>query len=98
VFRHVVLLQWADGVTEAQVQTVVAGLRGLPAQIPEIAEYHVGLDAGVDEGNVDLAIVADFASAEDYATYRDHPVHRALIAEHIRPILAARMALQHELS
>jgi hypothetical protein len=97
VFRHVVLLQWSSETTEEQVQAVVDGLRGLPAAIPEIATYHVGTDAGVDDGNVDLAIVADFGSVEDYVAYRDHPVHRALIAERIRPILAGRMAVQHHL-
>jgi hypothetical protein len=97
VFRHVVLLRWLPGTTDAQVQAAVEGLRGLPAAIPEIAEYQVGTDAGVDDGNVDLAIVADFGSVDDYVTYRDHPVHRALIAERIRPILAGRMAVQHHL-
>jgi hypothetical protein len=29
--------------------------------------------------------------------YRDHPDHVAVIAEHIRPILAERAAVQHEL-
>jgi hypothetical protein len=39
-------------------------------------------------------VVADFASVDDYVTYRDHPVHRAVIADHIRPVMAERAAAQ----
>ncbi len=57
--------------------------------------YVVGSDAGLDGGNYDLAIVADFDDIESYRTYRDHPAHRKVIDERIRPILADRAAVQH---
>jgi hypothetical protein len=56
----------------------------------------MGDDAGVDEGNFSLGIVADFDDLEGYVTYRDDPTHRQIIREMIRPILAARSAIQHE--
>ncbi|GGK81152.1 hypothetical protein Sme01_44340 [Sphaerisporangium melleum] len=95
MFRHVVLFTWVAGTTEEQKAEVEAGLKELPAAIPEIRAYHVGGDAGLDPGNYEFAIVADFDSVEDYLVYRDHPVHRAFIAEVIRPILANRVAVQH---
>jgi hypothetical protein len=97
VFRHVVVLTWTPDARDEQVAAVLDGLAALPAAIPEIVDYHFGLDAGVDDGNVDLAIVADFATRDDYVVYRDHPVHRALIVDQIRPILAARSAVQFDL-
>lgn len=94
MFRHVVLLTWIEGATAEQKADVEAGLKKLPGAIPEIRRYDVGADAGIDQGNCDFVVVADFDSAEDYAVYRDHPVHRALIVETIRPILSGRAAVQ----
>ncbi|MEU8272004.1 Dabb family protein [Sphaerisporangium sp. NPDC049002] len=95
MFRHVVLFTWVAGATEEQKATVEAGLRELPGVIPEIRRYEIGGDAGISPGNYEFAVVADFDSEEDYVAYRDHPVHRALIADTIRPILANRAAVQY---
>ena len=97
MFRHVVLLQWTSEATDEQRAAVLDGLATLPGAIPEIHEYRFGPDAGVNEGNYDVAAVADFATVDDYVVYRDHPVHRAVIAERIAPILAARAAVQYDL-
>ncbi|MFD2348370.1 Dabb family protein [Nonomuraea ferruginea] len=48
----------------------------------------------MNPGNHDFAVVADFDSEDDYRAYRDHPRHQAVIAEHIKPILATRAAVQ----
>lgn len=92
--RHVVMFRFAPGTTEEQRARLAEELRRLPAAIPEIAAYTVGPDAGLADGNFDFAVVGDFASAEDWQVYRDHPAHQAVIAEHIRPIVAERAATQ----
>ncbi len=94
MFRHVVLFTWAEGTTDAQKATVAAELGKLTEIIPEIRAYALGADAGVNPGNHEFAVVADFDSADDYLVYRDHPAHQAVIAEHIKPILASRAAVQ----
>jgi hypothetical protein len=97
MFRHVVLLRWVDGATAEQRAAVESGIATLPSLIPEIRSYVFGADAHVNEGNFDLAVVADFDDFDSYLVYRDHPDHVAVIAERIRPILAERAAVQHEL-
>ncbi|MCW2882474.1 MAG: hypothetical protein JWQ95_6574 [Sphaerisporangium sp.] len=97
MFRHVVLFTWVAGATEDQKASVEAGLKELPGVIPEIRRYDIGSDVGINTGNYEFAVVADFDSAEDYLVYRDHPVHRAVIADTIRPILANRAAVQYEI-
>lgn len=94
MFRHVVLFTWAEEATDEQRAKVVAELSKLPEAISEIREYTLGADAGVNSGNHEFALVADFDSVDDYLVYRDHPVHQAVIAEHIKPILASRAAVQ----
>ncbi|MEU0565286.1 Dabb family protein [Nonomuraea sp. NPDC005983] len=94
MIRHVVLFTWTEAATEEQKATVAAELRKLPGLIPELRAYTVGADAGINQGNYEFAVVADFDSVDDYLVYRDHPRHQALIAEHIRPIMADRAAVQ----
>ncbi|MCT9934076.1 Dabb family protein [Planotetraspora sp. A-T 1434] len=95
MFRHVVLLQWTEDATEEQKAEVAKRLRELPAAIPELRNYEVGPDEGINEGTFSFAVVADFDSVEDYLVYRDHPAHRAVIAEFIAPILVNRAAAQY---
>jgi|HigsolmetaAR206D_1030411.scaffolds.fasta_scaffold40175_2 hypothetical protein len=94
MIRHVVLFRFTPETTAADVEAIADALRELPAAIPEIAAYRFGTDLGINEGNADFAVVADFASTEDYLTYRDHPRHQAVIKEHIAPHLAERTAVQ----
>lgn len=97
MLRHVVMFRWTDDVDDDHVAEVAAGLDGLVAEIPEIVEYRHGPDAGINAGNFDYVVVGDFASADDYTVYRDHPVHRALIERLITGYVAERAAVQYQL-
>jgi hypothetical protein len=96
-FRHVVMFTWISGATQEQKAAVAERLSELPGVIPEIQTYKIGGDVGINEGNYDFAVVADFADRESYLVYRDHPYHREIIAETISPIVADRAAVQYEL-
>jgi stress responsive alpha/beta barrel protein len=96
-FRHVVMFTCTQEATEEQMRTLVERLRELPAAIPEIATYSVGRDAGVNAGNYDFVVVADFADRDAYLVYRDHPAHLKVIEECIKPIRGDRAAVQYDL-
>lgn len=96
-FRHVVLFRFRDDATEEQTRTLEERLRTLPGLIPELKAYAIGRDAGVDPGNPDFAVVADFDDQDGYLTYRDHPVHRKIIDECVTPIVTERRAVQYSL-
>jgi stress responsive alpha/beta barrel protein len=95
--RHVSVLTFREGTTTAEIDAIAAALRALPEEIGVIRDYRVGSDLGIDDGNGHFVVVADFASPADYAVYRDHPAHRAVLAEVIRPLLASRAAAQYRL-
>lgn len=90
------MFKWAEDVDSAHVEAVAAGLDALPSQIPGIQQYLHGPDAGVNDGNFDYVVVGEFASAHDYLTYRDHPAHRAFIAECLAGRVVDRSAIQFE--
>lgn len=98
MFRHIVLLTLKDDTTDVQRQQLLDGLATLPAQIPAIRNYTFGLDAGVSDGNAHVVAEGDFDDVEGYVAYRDHPAHKAVIAECIAPVLAARSAIQYTIS
>lgn len=97
MLRHVVMFRWADGVDDAHVAAVAAGLDELPGRIPEIVVYRHGADVGINDGNYDYVVVGDFASADDYVVYRDHPAHQAFIERLIVGRVAERAAVQYEI-
>jgi hypothetical protein len=94
MFHHVVMFTLAEGTDEDTRELILASLAELPGLIPEILDYHFGTDAGLAEGNHDVAVVARFADAPAYMRYRDHPAHQAFVANVLRPVLASRAAVQ----
>lgn len=96
MIRHCVFITLSDGTSEAARAAIVEALEGLPAQIPEIASYEVGVDLGWRDGNPEIAIVASFADQAAWRTYQQHPVHVRVIDEHIAPHSSGRSSVQFE--
>ncbi|MCC7077512.1 MAG: Dabb family protein [Acidimicrobiia bacterium] len=96
MFRHVALFRWAEGTTADEVRAVEERLAALPDVIPDLLVYTFGRDAGLSDTNHDFAVIAEFASVDGFLSYRDHPSHRAVLEDVIKPILEQRAALQFE--
>ena len=96
MIRHVVMFRWATDATQEQKQRVAAELSRLPALVPSLRAYRFGADLGLNPGNFDFAVAADFDDAEGYLAYRDHPEHRAMISQFILPVATQRAAVQYE--
>lgn len=94
MFRHVVLFRWNPDADDTAKAAIAAGLAELPAAIPTIRGYRFGADAGVNEGNWDYAVTADFDDEAGYLVYRDHPAHRRIVVDHIAPAISDRAAVQ----
>jgi hypothetical protein len=94
VLRHVVMVRLTQDMTDAQKEALRAGLGRLPERIPEIRSYRFGEDAGLNEGNFDFVVTADFDDADGYLAYRDHPEHKQVVAEVMGPFVTKRAAVQ----
>jgi hypothetical protein len=95
VFRHTVLLRFREGTSNEQIEAVLAGLGTMPEKIDWIRRYEFGRDAGVMEGNPQVALVADFDSEVDWRAYLDHPDHRAFVKGVVGPILEEMTRVQY---
>ena len=97
MLRHVALFTWSDAADEQRRAITLAALRRLPGEVGGMTAFAVGDDLGLREGNADTALVADFPDTAAYERYAQHPVHRAIIDEHVAPWLAARSAVQYQI-
>jgi hypothetical protein len=96
MLRHVVLFTWTEDTAPETRAATLAALRRLPAEVGGMTTFAVGPDAALVEGNADTALVADFPDADAFGAYAADPTHLAVIAEHVKPHLAARTAVQYE--
>jgi hypothetical protein len=96
MIRHVVLFTWSSDADAERRATTVGALRRLREDVGGMTSLVVTDDAGLTDGNADTVLVADFPDAAAYSRYAQDPVHVAVIAEHVRPFLAARSAVQYE--
>lgn len=96
MFRHVVIFRWNESSTPAHRAELEAALARLPEVIPTLRGYHVGQDAGINEGNADFAVVAEFDDAAGYLVYRDDAEHARIITELIAPYVDTRSVVQFD--
>jgi Stress responsive A/B Barrel Domain len=95
MLRHVVLFTWSPAADERRRKTTVQALRRLRQDVGGMTALTVADDADLSDGNADTVLIADFPDVEAYYRYAQDPVHIAVIAEHVRPFLKARTALQY---
>jgi hypothetical protein len=94
MIRHCVMFRWKEGLSAETISALAGALAQLPSAIPTIRSYSFGRDIGVNNGNADFVVVADFATVDDYLVYRDHPAHKQFVADHITPNISERTAIQ----
>lgn len=81
MLRHVVLFQFKNEVTTAEVQEVANAFAALPAKIKEIADFEWGTDVSVEKLNQGLThgFVVSFKSEKDRDAYLPHPEHQKFV-------------------
>jgi|SRR5271165_2402253 len=97
MIRHVVLFTWTEGMTDALEQQFAAELNALAPKLPGVRAYHAGPDEGINDGNYDFAVVADFDDIDSYLGYRDNAEHQDIIQRFSRPNTKSRAAVQYEI-
>ncbi|MEM6708262.1 MAG: Dabb family protein [Pseudomonadota bacterium] len=95
MIRHCVLLRFHNHVDSEAIDGLDQTLADL-SSLPMIRDYRFGRDLKLADGNVDYAIIADFANAAAYEVYAQDPVHLDILKQRIRPLVAERTALQFE--
>ena len=88
LLRHVVMFQFKDSASEADVKKVVDAFAALPEKIPQIADFEWGTDnspEGLANGFTHCFLLT-FESEADREVYLPHPAHKAF-GEILKPHL-----------
>jgi hypothetical protein len=97
MIKHVALIHFKEGTGQAAREAVLAAFRKLPAAIPQVRSYTVGLDLGLLEGNAGIAVVGEFATREDFLAYSQHPAHTDIILPVCGPVMSGYSTAQFEI-
>jgi len=81
LLRHVVLFQFKDTQTEAQVKEVVDAFAALPKKIDVIKDFEMGTDVSVENKAAGFThcFVVTFEDEKGRATYLPHPSHQEFV-------------------
>ncbi|TFV88490.1 Dabb family protein [Blastococcus sp. CT_GayMR16] len=96
MIRHVVVFTWSAQADASRRRTTIEALRRLRQDVGGMTYFAVAEDAGLTDGNADTVLIADFPDVEAFYRYAQDPVHLSVIAEHVRPWLAGRSAVQYQ--
>jgi hypothetical protein len=94
MITHIVFMKFKDGSPEAAAKARDM-LMALPAKIPQIRHYEVGLNVVQAARNYDLALVSTFATLDDLNIYGSHPDHQDALV-YIRSVLESSAAVDYE--
>jgi Stress responsive A/B Barrel Domain len=79
MIRHVLLIRFNANTDQTTRLAVKQAFEKLPALIPQVKSYSVGVDLGLLPGNADVAVIAGFANQADFLTYSQHAAHAEVI-------------------
>lgn len=96
MIRHTVMFTWKPEATEEEKERVATEVAKLPSIVPSVRAFASGPDVGLNQGNFDFAVTADFDDEHGYVAYRDDQGHREVVQRYITPILDRRAAVQFE--
>ena len=90
-YRHIVLFNFKDTTTEAQIQEVITAFKALPSKIKEIKGFEWGTQAspeGLTAGMTHCFLVT-FDDAAGLEAYLPHPAHKKFV-ELVKPLLEGK--------
>jgi Stress responsive A/B Barrel Domain len=96
MIRHVVLINVKADAPEGAAERMVEGVRKLPAEIPLIRSWEVGL--GRNPGGATVGIVALFDDLASYAKYHGDPAHQRCAEAYIVPVMESATQIQFEVA
>lgn len=96
MLTHIWSMSFTEDTTAAQREAFLAAMAELPDRIEGVASFRSGSDLGLNPGNADVVIVAEFADAGAWQAYIEAPAHAAFVEQHVTPLRASWGAIQFD--
>ena len=96
MIRMVVLIKVKADAPDGGAERLVEGVSKLPAQIPSIRGWEVGL--GLDPAGTMVGVVGLFDDMESFARYKADPAHLRCAQTYIAPVMESATQIQFEVA
>lgn len=94
MITHIWSMTFTEQATPQQRVAFIEAMAALPSQIDGVATFRSGVDLGLNPGNVDVGIVAEFTDQDAWRAYIDAPAHVAFVQSHVTPLCQTWGAIQ----
>lgn len=94
MITHIWSMTFTPETTAEQRAAFLEAMAALPHRIDGVAAFRSGTDLGLNPGNSDVAIVAEFSDADAWRAYLEAPAHVAFVEDHVTPLCASWNAIQ----
>lgn len=98
MMKHIVCWKFQESAAghskEENLREAKRRLDALPAVIPEIRTFEVGIDEGRTDLSNDMVLVSTFDDAEALKRYQVHPEH-VKVAEYLRTVHRGRVVVDY---
>lgn len=95
--RHIVMWKMADAPdAQERALAIKKNLEALKNEIDEIVEIEVGINFNESESASDVVLVSAFRTKEELEIYQDHPSHKSVGANYVRPYVKERRVVDYE--
>jgi hypothetical protein len=75
--RQLTLIKFKPETPHAAIDEMGQGFASLTSIVPGLLRFEFGPDIGLENTTLDYALVIDFADADTWRAYREHPSHVA---------------------
>lgn len=94
MITHVWSMSFTKETTPEQRSAFIDAMAALPTQIEGVESFRAGTDLGLNPGNYEVGIVAEFADADAWRAYIEAPAHVAFVNDHVTPLCQSWGAFQ----
>lgn len=97
MIRHIVMWKMADDIdAQERALAIKNNLEALKGEIDELVDIEVGLNFNNTDSASDVVLVSTFKTREDLEIYQDHPSHKSVGANYVRPFVKERRVVDYE--
>lgn len=97
MIKHIVAWRIADGEDKAaRAAAIKENLEALKEKIDEIVDIHVGINFNTTESASDVVLECCFETKEELEIYQNHPEHKSVGANYVRPYVKERRVVDYE--
>ena len=89
MITHIWSMTFTEQATAEQRTAFVEAMAALPSQIEGVASFRSGVDLGLNPGNYDVSIVAEFTDEQAWRSYIEAPAHVDFVENHVTPLCAS---------